>query len=244
MSLASDIALDVPAYLQRIDHKLAPQHYLQQTDSRNRLPRAAAADNANQTPDAEEGEVGCTDGYALDIALGSTRATPSNACHRIHPMERMERAPRSKLRQICGGRSSSGPRGSCRSPRSRSSSVSAATVHEAVNAGKLRSVLFGSVRRVRPEDLEAYEQSLQASRPPPDENWCTVAERRQSLLLLGRECLPCRRSAGRTSPITTCRSPALGTRNADPGRGRGRCPAWRAWPRAPRRARRTTRRMP
>ena len=54
--------------------------------------------------------------------------------------------------------------------------LSAATVHGAINAGKLRAVLFGSVRRVRPEDLEAYEQSLNASRPPADEAWCTVAE--------------------------------------------------------------------
>jgi excisionase family DNA binding protein len=54
--------------------------------------------------------------------------------------------------------------------------LSAATVREAINAGKLRSVLFGSVRRVRPEDLEAYEQSLNASRPPADEDWCTVAD--------------------------------------------------------------------
>jgi len=54
--------------------------------------------------------------------------------------------------------------------------VSAATVHEAINAGKLRSVLFGSVRRVRPADLEAYESSRSGSRPPSDEDWCTVAE--------------------------------------------------------------------
>jgi excisionase family DNA binding protein len=46
--------------------------------------------------------------------------------------------------------------------------LSVSTVHEAINAGKLRAVLFGSVRRVRPEDLEAYEQSLDASRPPAD----------------------------------------------------------------------------
>jgi hypothetical protein len=32
------------------------------------------------------------------------------------------------------------------------------------------------VRRVRPEDLKAYEQSLNASRPPADEDWRTVAE--------------------------------------------------------------------
>jgi excisionase family DNA binding protein len=54
--------------------------------------------------------------------------------------------------------------------------LSAATVHAAINAGKLRSVLFGSVRRVRPEDLEAYERSLSASRPPDNEEWYTVAE--------------------------------------------------------------------
>jgi excisionase family DNA binding protein len=52
---------------------------------------------------------------------------------------------------------------------------SAATVYAAINAGRLRSVLFGSVRRVRPEDLEGYEQSLNASRPPAGEDWCTVA---------------------------------------------------------------------
>jgi len=34
--------------------------------------------------------------------------------------------------------------------------LSAATVHNDINAGKLRWVLFGSVRRVRPEDFEAY----------------------------------------------------------------------------------------
>jgi excisionase family DNA binding protein len=34
--------------------------------------------------------------------------------------------------------------------------LSAATVHNDINAGRLRWVLFGSVRRVRPEDLEEY----------------------------------------------------------------------------------------
>ena len=53
--------------------------------------------------------------------------------------------------------------------------VSVATVHAAINAGKLRWVLFGSVRRVRPEDLEAYVRSRTSSRPPADEAWCTVA---------------------------------------------------------------------
>lgn len=32
----------------------------------------------------------------------------------------------------------------------------AATVHNDINAGRLRWVLFGSLRRVRPEDFEAY----------------------------------------------------------------------------------------
>jgi excisionase family DNA binding protein len=54
--------------------------------------------------------------------------------------------------------------------------VSVATVHAAINAGKLRWVLFGSVRRIRPEDLEAYVLSRSASRPPADKGWCTVAE--------------------------------------------------------------------
>ena len=66
-------ALDVPSYLQRTDPELAPNHHLEQTDPRNRLPRAAASEHANQTPDAEEVEVGYIDGYALDIAfLGRT----------------------------------------------------------------------------------------------------------------------------------------------------------------------------
>jgi excisionase family DNA binding protein len=54
--------------------------------------------------------------------------------------------------------------------------VSVATVHAAINAGELRWVLFGSVRRVRPEDLEAYVQLRSAARPPADEAWCTVAD--------------------------------------------------------------------
>jgi excisionase family DNA binding protein len=54
--------------------------------------------------------------------------------------------------------------------------LSASTVHEAINAGKLRAVLFGSVRRVRPEDLDAYVRPRSASRPPADEAWCTVAD--------------------------------------------------------------------
>jgi len=54
--------------------------------------------------------------------------------------------------------------------------VSVATVHAAINAGDLRWVLFGSVRRVRPEDLDAYIQSRNALRPPADEDWCTVVD--------------------------------------------------------------------
>ena len=62
-------ALDVPSYyLPRTDPSFAPHKDLEQTDPRNRLPRAAAPENANQTPDAEE-EVGYMDGCALDIAF-------------------------------------------------------------------------------------------------------------------------------------------------------------------------------
>jgi len=66
--------LDVPSYLQRIDPKLAPHHYFEQTEPRNRLPRAATPEFANQTPDAEGWEVGYMDGCALDVAfLGRIR---------------------------------------------------------------------------------------------------------------------------------------------------------------------------
>ncbi len=82
--------------------------------------------------------------------------------------------------------------------------VSAATVHEAINAGKLRCVLFGSVRRVRPEDLEAYTRSRSSSRPPPDEDWCTVVDlmratgfsRSQVYRLLERRIVPFQIFAG------------------------------------------------
>ena len=40
--------------------------------------------------------------------------------------------------------------------------LSVATVHNDINAGKLPCVLFGSVRRVRPEDLEVYVQARSA----------------------------------------------------------------------------------
>lgn len=43
--------------------------------------------------------------------------------------------------------------------------LSAATVHNDINAGRLRCVLFGSVRRVRPADFEEYAL-VRSSRPP------------------------------------------------------------------------------
>ena len=54
--------------------------------------------------------------------------------------------------------------------------ISAASVHAAINAGKLRAVLFGSVRRIALEDLDAYVRLRNADRPPADEEWCTVAD--------------------------------------------------------------------
>jgi len=82
--------------------------------------------------------------------------------------------------------------------------VSVATVHAAINAGKLRWVLFGSVRRVRPEDLEAYVQSRSAARPPADEDLRTVADlmratgfsRSKAYRLLARGILPFQVFAG------------------------------------------------
>jgi excisionase family DNA binding protein len=82
--------------------------------------------------------------------------------------------------------------------------VSVATVHAAINAGKLRWVLFGSVRRVRPEDLEAYVRSRFSSRPPADDDWCSVADlvratgfsRSKAYRLLERGTLPFQVFAG------------------------------------------------
>ena len=82
--------------------------------------------------------------------------------------------------------------------------VSVATVHAAINASELRWVLFGSVRRVRPEDLEAHVRSRTASRPPADEEWCTVADlvratgfsRSKAYRLLERGVLPFQVFAG------------------------------------------------
>ncbi len=82
--------------------------------------------------------------------------------------------------------------------------LSVATVHEAINAGKLRCLLFGSVRRVRPEDPEAYVQTRTASRPPADQHWCTVVDlmratgssRSQAYRLLERGIVPFQVFAG------------------------------------------------
>ncbi len=54
--------------------------------------------------------------------------------------------------------------------------VSVATVHNAINAGKLRCHLSGTARRVRPEDLDAYAQARAAERPPAGEDWRTVRD--------------------------------------------------------------------
>jgi excisionase family DNA binding protein len=43
--------------------------------------------------------------------------------------------------------------------------VSVATVHNAINAGKLRCHLFGSVRRIKPEDVELYIRTYGRRRP-------------------------------------------------------------------------------
>jgi excisionase family DNA binding protein len=82
--------------------------------------------------------------------------------------------------------------------------VSVATVHQAINAGELRWILFRSVRRVRPEDLEAYVLSRDASRPPAGEDWCTVADllrttgfsRSKAYRVLARSALPFQVFAG------------------------------------------------
>ncbi len=82
--------------------------------------------------------------------------------------------------------------------------VSIATVHNAINAGKLRCHPFGTSRRVRPEDLAAYAQARAAERPPAGEDWRTVRElmraakvsRAQAYRLLERGVLPFRVFAG------------------------------------------------
>jgi hypothetical protein len=60
------------------------------------------------------------------------------------------------------------------------------------------------VRRVRPEDLEAYVLSRSASRPPADEDWCTIVDltratgfsRSKAYRLLARENVPFQVFAG------------------------------------------------
>lgn len=54
--------------------------------------------------------------------------------------------------------------------------LSPSTVHNAINAGKLRCHLFGTARRVRPEDVEAYAQARAAECPPAGEDWRTVKD--------------------------------------------------------------------
>jgi excisionase family DNA binding protein len=54
--------------------------------------------------------------------------------------------------------------------------VSTATIHNAINGGKLRCHLFGAARRVRPEDLEEYARARMDARPPPVEDWRTVRD--------------------------------------------------------------------
>jgi excisionase family DNA binding protein len=82
--------------------------------------------------------------------------------------------------------------------------ASVATVHKDINAGKLRCILFGSVRRIRPEDVEAYLQARSGSRPPAGEDWYTVADmiratglgRSQAYRLLTRGTVPFQVFAG------------------------------------------------
>jgi excisionase family DNA binding protein len=82
--------------------------------------------------------------------------------------------------------------------------VCVATVHNAINAGKLRCHLFGTARRVRPEDLEAYAEARSAERPPAAEDWRTVRDlmrtagvsRSEAYRLIDRGVVPVRMIAG------------------------------------------------
>ena len=82
--------------------------------------------------------------------------------------------------------------------------VSVATVHNAITAGKLRCHLFGTARRVRPEDLDAYAQARAAELPPVGEDWRTVRDlmraaevsRSEAYRLLGRGVVPFKVFAG------------------------------------------------
>jgi excisionase family DNA binding protein len=52
--------------------------------------------------------------------------------------------------------------------------VTTSSVHNLINAGKLRCLRFGNARRVRPEDLEAHCDARAGARPPAGEDWRTV----------------------------------------------------------------------
>jgi len=58
--------------------------------------------------------------------------------------------------------------------------VCVATVHNAINAGKLPCHLFGTARRVRPEDLDAYARARAAESPPAGEDWRTIRDLMQA----------------------------------------------------------------
>ena len=76
--------------------------------------------------------------------------------------------------------------------------VSVATLHNAINAGKLPCHLFGTARRVRPEDLDAYALARSGEFPPAGEDWRTVGDlmraaevsRSQAYRLLERGVVP------------------------------------------------------
>ncbi len=57
---------------QFIDTERAPR-CLDESDTRTRLPRTAAAENASEPPDVGGKKVGYTERYALDVALGGVR---------------------------------------------------------------------------------------------------------------------------------------------------------------------------
>jgi len=54
--------------------------------------------------------------------------------------------------------------------------VSVATVHKAINEGRLRCHLLGCSRRISPGDLEGYIRAQAAREPPTDEDWRTVKD--------------------------------------------------------------------
>jgi excisionase family DNA binding protein len=82
--------------------------------------------------------------------------------------------------------------------------VSVATVHKAINEGRLRCHLLGCVRRISPEDLDGYIRGQAARQPPTDEDWRTVKDlmqaaavsRSQAYRLLERGLVPFKVFAG------------------------------------------------